>query len=238
MPPVIFFVGACAARGIIYSHPRRALHDTPPPEPPTQTMFARGPVVAVGILVWYRSGTLLSITVTTPSRKARHPSAEGNVIPRRNVPSSPPLEGWAQPGVVREFKNTHLIPILCHSRAGGNRAVIVTSYLIRENNSVLWFYLSKIRNTNLIDPIPAYAGMTKCLLCGGRGNDKGVRANARRHIVLDCHSRTPTFSTLIVLLRNDRELCADSIYTLNSTLYTLSIPRHGAELTQMSLALL
>ena len=121
---------------------------------------------------------------------------------------------------------------------GGNRAWVVISYLIRENNSVLWFYLSKIRNTNLIDPIPAYAGMTKCLLCGGRGNDKGVRANARRHIVLDCHSRTPTFSTLIVLLRNDRELCADSIYTLNSTLYTLSIPRHGAELTQMSLALL
>ena len=59
-------------------------------------------------------------TMTTPSRKARHPSAEGNFAPRRYVPSSPPLEGWAQPGVVREFKKTHLLPILCHSRAGGN----------------------------------------------------------------------------------------------------------------------
>ncbi len=49
-----------------------------------------------------------------------HPSAEGNFSPRRYVPSSPPLEGWAQPGVVREFKKTHLLPILCHSRAGGN----------------------------------------------------------------------------------------------------------------------
>lgn len=38
-------------------------------------------------------------------------------------------------------------------------------------------------------------------VCGdpGRGNDKEVRANARRHIAPDCHSRTPTFSTLIVL---------------------------------------
>ena len=43
-------------------------------------------------------------------------------------------------------------------------------------------------------------------VCGdpGRGNDKEVRANARRHIAPDCHSRTPTFSTLIVLLRNDK----------------------------------
>ena len=34
-------------------------------------------------------------------------------------------------------------------------------------------------------------------------NKKALRANARRHIALDCHSRTPTFSTLIILLRND-----------------------------------
>ena len=131
MPPVIFFVGACAARGTMYSHPpsRKARHP-PPTEPPTQTMFARGPVVAVGIRVWYRSGILFSIIVTTPSRKARHPSAERNFSPRRYVPSSPPLEGCPQPGVVREFKNVHLVPILCHSRAGGNRAVVVVSYLI------------------------------------------------------------------------------------------------------------
>ena len=80
--PCDFFVGACVARGTMYSHPRRALRDTPRhTEPPTQTMFARGPVVAVGILVWYRSGTVLSIIVTTPSRKARHPSAERNFNP-------------------------------------------------------------------------------------------------------------------------------------------------------------
>ena len=35
-------------------------------------------------------------------------------------------------------------------------------------------------------------------------NKKVLRANARRHIALDCHSRTTTFSTLVVLLRNDR----------------------------------
>ena len=34
-------------------------------------------------------------------------------------------------------------------------------------------------------------------------NKKALRAFARRHIALDCHSRTTTFSTLIVLLRND-----------------------------------
>ena len=55
--------------------------------------------------------------MTTPSRKARHPSAEGNFSPRRYVASSPPLEGWAQPGVVRECEKMHLLPILCHSRA-------------------------------------------------------------------------------------------------------------------------
>ena len=188
---------AARARGIIYSHPPVALCATPPPptEPPTQTMFAWGPVVAVGVLVWYRSGTLLSITVTTPALRATPPQ-RGTLFRDGTRSSSPPLEGWAQPGVVRECEKTHLVPILCHSRVGGNRAWVVISYLIRENNSVLWFYLSKIRNTNLIDPIPAYAGMTKCLLCGGRGKDKGVRANARRHIVLDCHSRTTTFSTL------------------------------------------
>ena len=34
-------------------------------------------------------------------------------------------------------------------------------------------------------------------------NKKALRAFARRHIALDCHSRTTTFSTLFVLLRND-----------------------------------
>ena len=58
--------------------------------------------------------------------------------------------GDTKPGVVREFKNTPLLPIVIAS------------------------------------------------------NKKVLRANARRHIALDCHSRTPTFPTLIVLLRNDR----------------------------------
>ena len=46
-----------------------------------------------------------------------HPSAEGNFGPRRNVPSSPPLDGWAQPGVVREFKKPHLVPLVIASKA-------------------------------------------------------------------------------------------------------------------------
>ena len=72
--PCDFFVGVCAARGIIYSHPpSRFARHPPPTEPPTQTMFARGPVVAVGIRVWYRSGILLSITVTTPALRATPP---------------------------------------------------------------------------------------------------------------------------------------------------------------------
>ena len=41
-------------------------------------------------------------------------------------------------------------------------------------------------------------------------NKKALRAFARRHIALDCHSRTTTFSTLIVLLRNDRGICRRS----------------------------
>ena len=35
-------------------------------------------------------------------------------------------------------------------------------------------------------------------------NKKALRAFARRHTALDCHSRTTTFSTLFVLLRNDK----------------------------------
>ena len=71
--PCDFFVGACAcARDNIFP-PRRALHAPPRhTEPPTQTMFARGPVVAVGILVWYRSGILFDHPVAqsaTPLRR-------------------------------------------------------------------------------------------------------------------------------------------------------------------------
>ena len=60
--------------GYIIPHPPSCSARHPPPtEPPTQTMFARGPVVAVGIRVWYRSGTLLSIIVTTPALRATPP---------------------------------------------------------------------------------------------------------------------------------------------------------------------
>ena len=72
--PCDFFFFFFAARGIMYPHPpSRFARHPPPTEPPTQTMFARGPVVAVGIRVWYRSGTLLSIIVTTPALRATPP---------------------------------------------------------------------------------------------------------------------------------------------------------------------
>ena len=143
--PCDFLWARARARGIMYSHPV-ALCATPPAHRTTHANYVcAGPggggghsgVVPFGNIVFYycdHPGTTC------------HPSAEGNFSPRRYVATFPPLEGWAQPGVVRELKNPHLIPILCHSRAGGN--------------------------------------------------DRGVRANARRHIALDCHSRTPTFSTL------------------------------------------
>ena len=47
----------------------------------------------------------------------------------------------------------HSLP--CHSRAGGNRAWVVISYLIGGNNSALCFYYYKAHDTNFIDPIPA-----------------------------------------------------------------------------------
>ena len=51
---------------------------------------------------------------------SRHPSIEGNFIPQRYEPSSPPLEGWRlAAGVVREYGFIHLLS--CHSRAGGNK---------------------------------------------------------------------------------------------------------------------
>ena len=129
------------------------------------------------------------------------PVVKGNLDRDGNVPSSPPLEGWAtpgparcvawvvKPGVVRDCGIIHLIPchsrvqpprkcdricgvdkagILypfsnnsCHSRVGGNRAWVVNSYLIGEYSALSSFYLSVIRSTNLIDPIPACAGMTR-----------------------------------------------------------------------------
>ena len=48
----------------------------------------------------------------------------------------------------------------CHSRVGGNRAWVVLIILFGEYFSVVFFYSLVIRDMNLIDPIPAFAGMT------------------------------------------------------------------------------
>ena len=47
-----------------------------------------------------------------------HPSAEGNFVPRRDEPSSPPLEGWAKPGVVRDCGIIHLVPLSSRAERG------------------------------------------------------------------------------------------------------------------------
>ena len=51
--------------------------------------------------------------------------------------------------------------------------------------------------------LSSYSPLSSRAERGDPVNKKALRAFARRHIALDCHSRTPTFSTLIVLLRND-----------------------------------
>ena len=51
---------------------------------------------------------------------SRHPSIEGNFIPQRYEPSSPPLEGWRlAAGVVRDCGIGYLLP--CNSRTRGPR---------------------------------------------------------------------------------------------------------------------
>ena len=62
-------------------------------------------------------------------------------------------------GVVRECEISHLV--YCHSRAGGNRAWVVNNYLILGIIQRYIFYSPAIRDMNLIDPIPACAGMTR-----------------------------------------------------------------------------
>ena len=61
--------------------------------------------------------------------------------------------------MVREFEIIHLLS--CHSREGGNRAWVVNNYLIGGIIQRYIFYSPAIRDMNLIDPIPACAGMTK-----------------------------------------------------------------------------
>ena len=56
-----------------------------------------------------RPGT---VGIRPPRRLRRHPSAEGNLLRSRCGVSSPPLEGWAKPGVVRECRIRHLVPFV------------------------------------------------------------------------------------------------------------------------------
>ena len=85
---------------------------------------------------------------------------KGELFRGGNAPSSPPLEGWRlAAGVVRECRIRYLIP--CHSREGGNRAWVVNNYLILGIIQRYIFYSPAIRDMNLIDPIPACAGMTR-----------------------------------------------------------------------------
>ena len=48
-----------------------------------------------------------------------HIRRKGELFRDGNVLSSPPLEGWAKPGVVREYGISHLLS--CHSRTRGPR---------------------------------------------------------------------------------------------------------------------
>ena len=70
--------------------------------------------------------------------------------------------GWLGRGGKR-VRNYPLSPLTCHSREGGNRAWVVNNYLILGIIQRYIFYLLAIRSPNLIDPIPAFAGMTKII---------------------------------------------------------------------------
>ena len=137
----------------------------------------------MGIRAWYRSGTLFSIIVTTPSRKARHPSAEGNFALRRYVPVPLHWRGGRSPGWLEISRKGTYSPLSSRAKRG--------------------------------DPV----------------NKKALRAYRPQTYCPGLPQSYANVSNVGVALRNDRELCVDNIYTLNSTLYTLSIPRHGAELT-------
>ena len=63
--------------------------------------------------------------------------------------------GVVKAGILYPFSNN-----FCHSRVGGNRAWVVLIILFGEYFSVVFFYSLVIRDMNLIDPIPAFAGMT------------------------------------------------------------------------------
>ena len=150
----------------VTSPPPVALCATPPAQvPPTQTLFARGPG-AVGIRTTDATNYCDSFhswaggALDHPG--LRPPLRRGELFPRRDEPSSPPLEGWwLAAGVVRECGFIHLLS--CHSRAGGNRAWVVNNYLILGIIQRYIFYSPAIRDMNLIDPIPAFAGMTRII---------------------------------------------------------------------------
>ena len=83
--------------------------------------------VGPGIAVPLRRGELYSATI-----RAKFPSVGGAAACRRGG---------------KRVRNYPLSPLICHSRAGGNRAWIVISYLIWEVYSVLYFHPPAIRGT-------------------------------------------------------------------------------------------
>ena len=119
------------ARGTYNLHPPScSARHPPPPEPPTQTMFARGPVVAVGILlVWCYSGILFD----HPVAQSAPPLRRGE-LGLRPVAELGPLHwrGARTPGPARR--------VAWVARAG-------------------WLESSRIRIYSLYPVIPAQAGI-------------------------------------------------------------------------------
>ena len=107
----------CATGWSLHPTPRRSDDRHPPaPEPPTQTMFARGPV-------WrWAFGCTLSPVIAKGYANVENVGVrlwQSRAICLRAVrPHFPVIPA---PPAQQTF---------CHSRAGGNRAVIVISYLI------------------------------------------------------------------------------------------------------------
>ena len=75
----------------------------------------------------------------------------------------PSIGGVGEARGGKRVSNYPLSLLTCHSREGGNRAWVVLIILFGEYFSVVFFYSLVIRDMNLIDPIPAYAGMTKII---------------------------------------------------------------------------
>ena len=122
--------------------------------------------------------------MTTPS--CGHPSDGGELGTFHRRTKFPSAEGWREaPGwFTRCLLLVTRYSYVC--RSGALRPVRILVFV--QTALSLVFTYSDSSRAKRGDPV----------------NKKALRANARRHIALDCRSRTTTFSTLIVLLRNDR----------------------------------